>query len=79
MAKNLATPVQVPGAWYGKTDKHAFEIRPDQVGQVTAKIPDDFRAGMMKSLAGIPGNTPSEAQVQTAYLLHLRTPPKAKP
>jgi len=78
MAKNLTTTVQIPGNWFGKTDKRAFEITPEQAGQVTTKVPDDFRSGITGALAKAQGKPPTEAQVQTAYLLHLRSAPKAK-
>lgn len=79
MAKNLTTTVQLPGTLWGHRDIRAFEINPENQGQVTVKVPDDFRSGITQALTAKAGKPPSEAQVQTAYLLHLRSPPKAKP
>lgn len=77
MAKNLTTTVQVPGAWFGSTDKRAFEITPDTKIQPDA-VPKDFRLGITSALTTAQGKPPTESQVQTAYLLHLRQPPKPK-
>ena len=77
MAKNLTATVQVPGKWYGTNDIRAFQINQDNQGSVTVKVPDDFRAGITQALTSAQnGKPPTEAQVQTAYLLHLRQPPK---
>lgn len=78
MAKNLTTQVQVPGKWWGTTPKSAFEITPDQAGQVTATVPDAFRTGITAALTKAQGKPPTEAQVQSAYFLSLRNPPKPK-
>ncbi|HEY9063843.1 MAG TPA: transglycosylase SLT domain-containing protein [Burkholderiaceae bacterium] len=78
MARNLTTMVQLPGTLWGTRDIRAFQVTPENQGQVTAKVPDDFRAGITAALTKASGKPPTEAQVQTAYLIHLRTPPRAR-
>lgn len=79
MARNLTTTVQTPGRLWGTNDIRAFEISQENQAQVTAKIPNDFRAGITQAITARTGKPPTEAQVQTAYIMSLRQPPRAKP
>lgn len=79
MAKNLTTTVQVPGTLWGTHDIRAFQITPENQGQVTTVVPPDFRAGITQAITKAAGKPPTEAQVQTAYLLSLRQAPRVAP
>ena len=71
IAKGLTTTVQTPGNVWGTNATLAYQITPDTMGAETANVPPDFRAGITAAIKAR-GVDPTEAQVQTAYLLHLR-------
>jgi hypothetical protein len=72
MARNLTSTVQVPGNWFGTRDLRAFEITPENVGTVTAKIPDAERAAITAAFAARGNAKPTEQQIQTAYIMARR-------
>lgn len=77
MAKNLTATVQVPGYWWGKNDVRLFEVGADQQKSVTAEVPADFRSGISAAISARTNAPATEAQIQAAYLAHLRNIPKA--
>lgn len=79
MARNLTTTVTQPGKWFGTNDIRAFQITPENVGQVRPKvIPPAFLQGIVPALTRANNGTPpTQAQIDTAYMLSLRQPPKA--
>lgn len=79
MARNLTTTVTQPGKWFGTNDLRAFQITPENVGQVRPKvIPPAFLQGIVPALTRANNGTPpTQAQIDTAYMLSLRQPPKA--
>jgi hypothetical protein len=78
MSRNLMTTVQQPGRLWGTNDIRAFQVGPANQGSVTVKVPDDFRTGITAALKAKGVGSPSETQIQTAYLASLRTAPKVK-
>jgi soluble lytic murein transglycosylase len=76
MAKNLTATVQVPGYWWGKNDVHLFEVGAEQQRNVTAEVPADFRSGISAAITARTNAPATEAQIQAAYLAHLRNVPK---
>jgi hypothetical protein len=70
MAKALTVNVQAPGRFWGTNDLPAYQLTPENIGSIQVKVPDEFRAGITASFKA-KGITPTEQQVQTAYLLHL--------
>lgn len=72
MAKGLTTTVQAPGKWYGTNDTPAYQITPETMGSVKVAVPPDFRSGITAAIKA-KGKDATEAQIQTAYLLHLNS------
>ena len=74
VGRGLLSSVQVPGGWFGlgHDDVPVYKLSADNVANETATIPPAFRSGIVAAFQrqGVP--QPSEAQVQSAYLLHLR-------
>lgn len=80
IAKNLTTMVQerIPGLlWDDNNEIRAFQVNQDNQGRVSAKnMPSELRNGIVESLTRKSGRPPTEAQIQTAYILILRQPTK---
>jgi hypothetical protein len=73
MAKGLTTNVQTPGRFWGSNDTPAYQITPETAGSVKVAVPPDFRAGIAPAIKAKSGKDATEAQIQTAYLLHLNS------
>ena len=71
MTRGLTSTVQVPGNWYGHSDLPAFKLTGANIGSATAAVPDAFRTGITNALKAR-GQPASEAQVQAAFMMHLR-------
>lgn len=72
MAKGLTVNVQTPGRFWGTNDTPAYQITPETAGSVKVAVPPDFRAGITAAIKA-KGKDATEAQIQTAYLLHLNS------
>lgn len=86
IARNLTTTLHVPGATFlghefGGKDIRAFEVTPGNVGQVRPKaIPAEFMSGIVPALTRANGGKPpTQAQIDTAYLLSLRQSARTMP
>ena len=81
IARNLTTTVTVPGRLWGTKDIRAFQITPENVGDVRPKaIPPAFMSGIVPALTRANGGKPpTQAQIDTAYLLSLRATSRQAP
>ena len=70
IAKGLTATVQTPGRFWGTNATPAYQVTPDTMGSVKVDVPPDFRTRITAAIKA-KGKTPTEEQVQTAYLLHL--------
>lgn len=75
IAKGLTATVHTPSFLLGnlyRNDIPAYQVTPDNIGSVTVDVPPLFRDGIVNAMKA-KGATATEQQIQTAYLLHLKS------